>query len=160
MSWPLKKWMSRWFMNQFIVIQRVSAVNSIECLLSFCCRSWDWVLTSISPIRWGFAKIAMQSSNASTPTRFDNNNDIYKKSLDKMSDSSKSSYHAIKSTESLNHHTARRSKKSTCFHLNNLWSIWYGVFCTALQGYAGYKCLKRILGMLLLLQVKYFVLSL
>lgn len=31
-------------------------------------------------------------------------------------------------------------------HLNNLWSFWYGVLATGLQGYAAVKCLKRILG--------------
>ncbi|XP_018563624.1 protein tincar isoform X2 [Anoplophora glabripennis] len=82
-------------------------------------------------------------SNSSTPTKFDNNNEI-KKSVEKMSDSSKSSYQAIKSTESLQ--PSRKSKKKTGVHLNNLWSIWYGIFCTALQAYAAYKCLKRILG--------------
>ncbi|KAJ8978441.1 hypothetical protein NQ317_017644 [Molorchus minor] len=82
-------------------------------------------------------------SNSSTPTKFDNNNDI-KKSIEKMSDSSKSSYQAIKSTESLQ--PTKKSKKKTGIHLNNLWSIWYGIFCTALQAYAAYKCLKRILG--------------
>ncbi|CAH1156014.1 unnamed protein product [Phaedon cochleariae] len=85
-------------------------------------------------------------STSSTPTKFDNNNDIKKQPIEKMSDSSKSSYQAIKSTESLR----VPSKKKSAFHLNNLWSIWYGVFCTGLQGYAAYKCLKRILGYSLL----------
>ncbi|XP_072379513.1 protein tincar [Diabrotica undecimpunctata] len=83
----------------------------------------------------------------STPSTFDNNNDI-KKSIEKMSDSSKGSYQAIKSTESL--HSTKKSKKKTGIHLNNLWSIWYGVFFTGLQGYTAYKCLKRILGYSLL----------
>ncbi|CAH1115016.1 unnamed protein product [Psylliodes chrysocephalus] len=86
-------------------------------------------------------------SISSTQSTFDNNNDI-KKSIEKMSDSSKSSYQAIKSTESL--HSTKKSKKKTGVHLNNLWSIWYGVFFTGMQGYTAYKCLKRILGYSLL----------
>ncbi|XP_057652628.1 protein tincar isoform X2 [Diorhabda carinulata] len=88
----------------------------------------------------------MQSS-ISTPSTFDNNNDI-KKSIEKMSDSSKGSYQAIKSTESLQ--IPKKSKKKTGIHLNNLWSIWYGIFFTGLQSYVAYKCLKRILGYSLL----------
>ncbi|XP_056634976.1 protein tincar [Diorhabda sublineata] len=88
----------------------------------------------------------MQSS-ISTPSTFDNNNDI-KKSIEKMSDSSKGSYQAIKSTESLQ--IPKKSKKKTGIHLNNLWSIWYGIFFTGLQAYVAYKCLKRILGYSLL----------
>ncbi|XP_008198381.1 protein tincar isoform X2 [Tribolium castaneum] len=38
----------------------------------------------------------------------------------------------------------------TCLHLNNLWSLWYGVFGTALQAYTAIKCVKRILGYSLL----------
>ncbi|XP_023017809.1 transmembrane protein tincar isoform X2 [Leptinotarsa decemlineata] len=86
-------------------------------------------------------------STPSTPTKFDNNNDI-KKSIEKMSDSSKSSYQAIKSTESLPN--PKKSKKKCGIHLNNLWSVWYGLFCSVLQGYAARKCLRRILGYSLL----------
>lgn len=52
----------------------------------------------------------------------------------------------------------------SCLHLNNLWSLWYGIFGTALQAYTAIKCVKRILGYSLLswpenLQVPYLELN-
>ncbi|CAH2016574.1 unnamed protein product [Acanthoscelides obtectus] len=100
-------------------------------------------------------------SSPGSPSPIDNNNDVINKKIQlvqRMSDNGKTSYQAIKSTESLQSAgttrsstvTSSRSKKKTGVHLNNLWSIWYGLFCTGLQGYAAYKCLKRVLGYSLL----------
>nr|CAH7721512.1 unnamed protein product [Callosobruchus chinensis] len=97
-------------------------------------------------------------SSPGSPSPVDNNNDILVNKkiqlVQRMSDHGKTSYQAIKSTESLQSAgttrsstvTSTRSKKKNGIHLNNLWSIWYGLFCTGLQGYAAYKCLKRVLG--------------
>ncbi|XP_060527941.1 protein tincar [Cylas formicarius] len=91
----------------------------------------------------------MQSPVCRTPTKYDNNNDFKKTFDDRMSDTSKSSktaYHAIKSSDPDETPTRKTKQKRGGVHLNNLWSIWYGVFCTGLQGYMAYKCLKKILG--------------
>ncbi|KAF7273201.1 hypothetical protein GWI33_014092 [Rhynchophorus ferrugineus] len=80
-----------------------------------------------------------------TPIKFDDNElKIKEATMSDTSKSSKGTYQAIKSCEGES--TPRRSKKKEGVHLNNLWSIWYGVFCTGLQGYMAYKCLKKILG--------------
>ncbi|KAL1505371.1 hypothetical protein ABEB36_004954 [Hypothenemus hampei] len=44
-----------------------------------------------------------------------------------------------------------RYRKRDGVHLNNLWSIWYGIICAILQGYLAYRCLKEILGYSVLL---------
>ncbi|XP_030768318.1 protein tincar isoform X3 [Sitophilus oryzae] len=95
----------------------------------------------------------MHTSVSPTPTKFDDNHEVKKiKEIKKMSESSKSSkgtYQAIKSCDADSSTSAvatKKSKKKGGVHLNNLWSIWYGVFCTGVQGYLAYKCLKKILG--------------
>lgn len=39
-----------------------------------------------------------------------------------------------------------KRKKASGIHLNNLWSIWYGLFGVGIQAYAIHKGIKRILG--------------
>ncbi|XP_066245516.1 protein tincar isoform X2 [Euwallacea similis] len=62
-----------------------------------------------------------------------------------MSSTTKGNYHAIKSSENEWPPNHQYNKKDGV-HLNNLWSIWYGIICAILQGYLAYKCLKEILG--------------
>ncbi|XP_044262626.1 protein tincar-like [Tribolium madens] len=78
----------------------------------------------------------MSSSSRSTPNIYENNNDIKAKMAEAPQPHPKPS----------------RPKPGccTCLHLNNLWSLWYGVFGTALQAYTAVKCVKRILGYSLL----------
>lgn len=95
------------------------------------------------------------SSTCSNTTivKFENNNDIKNTIIKKMSDSNRS-YQPIKQTESAPSSSSttsvnkciKKTKRNSAIHLNNLWSIWYGIFCTAFQAYAAIKCLKRILG--------------
>ncbi|XP_050303784.1 protein tincar [Anthonomus grandis grandis] len=56
----------------------------------------------------------------------------------------KGNYRAIKSSE--NDIVPNRYSSKDGIHLNNLWSIWYGIICAILQGYLAYRCLKEILG--------------
>ncbi|CAG9772839.1 unnamed protein product [Ceutorhynchus assimilis] len=56
----------------------------------------------------------------------------------------KGNYQAIKASEY--EVTTKRHNTKDGVHLNNLWSIWYGIICSVLQGYLAYRCLKEILG--------------
>lgn len=60
--------------------------------------------------------------------------------------SGKGHYQAIRSAE--NEWPPNKYNKKDGVHLNNLWSIWYGIICAILQGYLAYRCLKEILGMI------------
>lgn len=51
--------------------------------------------------------------------------------------------------------TATRSRKSrqsqkrescTKFHVNSLWSVWYGIIAVTLQAYIATRCVKRFTG--------------
>lgn len=84
-------------------------------------------------------------------TKYDNNNEINKKQheLTMTADGAKtysSVTSSIKSSDSVKSLKSGGKKKPGCIHLNNLWSIWYGIFGTGLQAYTAFKCLKRTLG--------------
>ncbi|CAH0554998.1 unnamed protein product [Brassicogethes aeneus] len=98
-----------------------------------------------------------------TPTpilknKYENNNDVNKKHQAKQHELTMTAdcktystvTSSIKSSDSVKSLKQSSKKKSGCIHLNNLWSIWYGLFGTGLQAYAAFKCLKRTLGYSLL----------
>lgn len=106
------------------------------------------------------SSICSSSPDGRQKSKFDNNNVVKTQCINikKMGDN-RGSYKAIKSDitncktkdEVVQNNTSsttavKKRRKSTACHLNNLWSIWYGIFCTALQTYAAIKCLKRISG--------------
>ncbi|KAH1005560.1 hypothetical protein HUJ04_006520 [Dendroctonus ponderosae] len=64
--------------------------------------------------------------------------------MSSSSKASKGNYRAIRSQES--DWPVSSNSKTNGIHLNNLWSIWYGIICASLQGYLAYRCLKEILG--------------
>ncbi|XP_068897552.1 protein tincar isoform X2 [Tenebrio molitor] len=92
----------------------------------------------------------MSSSSRSTPNIYENNNDV-KLANGKMTDTrTTNSPQPTPSPKTSSPRPSKPTKCCSCLHLNNLWSLWYGIFGTALQAYTAIKCVKRILGYSLL----------
>ncbi|XP_063927551.1 protein tincar isoform X2 [Zophobas morio] len=91
----------------------------------------------------------MSSSSRSTPNIYENNNDI-KVANGKMTDTRTTNSPQPIPSPKVQFRSSKPSRCCSCLHLNNLWSLWYGIFGTALQAYTAIKCVKRILGYSLL----------
>jgi hypothetical protein len=92
----------------------------------------------------------MSSSSRSTPNIYENNNDV-KLANGKMTDTrTTNSPQPTPNPKTSSPRPSKPTKCCSCLHLNNLWSLWYGIFGTALQAYTAIKCVKRILGYSLL----------
>ncbi|RZC10188.1 tincar [Asbolus verrucosus] len=87
----------------------------------------------------------MSSSSRSTPNIYENNNDI-KLANGKMTDTRTTNSPQPIPSPKQSPKPSKPTKCCSCLHLNNLWSLWYGIFGTALQAYTAIKCVKRILG--------------
>lgn len=76
------------------------------------------------------------SSTTSSLVGYENNNDINRGKMKQPN----------KVTQKPTSASSKRRARCVQIHFNSLWSLWYGVFGTLLQGYTAVKCIKRILG--------------
>ncbi|KAK9890752.1 hypothetical protein WA026_012100 [Henosepilachna vigintioctopunctata] len=93
----------------------------------------------------------MSSPSPITRCSFDNKNEIdYLKSKMNASQGAPSPQPSENSSAAPSKCQETRRKRSTGIHLNNLWSLWYGVLGCGIQAYTVVKGIKRLLGYSLL----------